>query len=158
GGVRLLYALGIPPTLCHLNEGHSAFLALERVRKFMAEHGATFAVASEIAAAGNGVTTHTPLPAGNDAVPDDLLAAYRPSLAHGLGQSAEEVMRLGRVDPNHTHGGEFSMPVLAIRMADRHNGVSVLHGREARAMWRVLWPELPDHEVPIGAITNGVHL
>jgi glycogen phosphorylase len=157
GGVRLLDAIGLRPTVCHMNEGHSAFLAIERVRKLMADQGASFPVAAEAAAAGNVFTTHTPVPAGNDGFGPDLIAPYLPVLAAGLGLSVEEVMRIGRVDPAQ-QGSEFSMPVLAIRMADRYNGVALLHGREARAMWKVLWPGLPEHEVPIGSITNGVHL
>ncbi|HVY46746.1 MAG TPA: alpha-glucan family phosphorylase, partial [Minicystis sp.] len=157
GGVRMLAAIGLRPTVCHMNEGHSAFLALERVRELMAETGAPFVVAAEAAAAGNVFTTHTPVPAGNDGFPHDLIAPYTGVLAQGLGLTAEDVQRIGRVDPAHAHA-EFSMPVLAIRMADRYNGVSVLHGREARAMWRVLWPDVPEDEIPIGSITNGVHL
>jgi starch phosphorylase len=157
GGVRLLHAVSLPPSICHMNEGHSAFLAIERVRKFMADHSVPFTVAVEAGSAGNVFTTHTPVPAGNDAFPHDMIASYLPVLAAGLGISADEVMHVGRADPKQHHGGEFSMPVLAIRMADRYNGVSVLHGREARAMWRTLWPNLPEHEVPIGSITNGVH-
>ena len=157
GGVRLLAAIGVDPTLCHMNEGHSAFLALERVRRLMRDAGATLAVAAEVAAAGHVFTTHTPVPAGNDAFAHDLIAPYVRVLGDGLGMSGDEVLRLGRVDPSQA-GSEFSMPVLAIRLADRHNGVSELHGREARAMWRVLWPKLAEHEVPIGSITNGVHL
>jgi starch phosphorylase len=157
GGLRLLEALGVRPTICHMNEGHSAFLALERVRQLMADEGATFPVASEAAAAGNVFTTHTPVPAGNDAFAQDVIAPYLRILGDGLGLTDEEVLCIGKVDPTQA-GGEFSMPVLAIRMADRYNGVSVLHGREARAMWRMLWPGLDEHEVPIGSITNGVHL
>ncbi len=157
GGVRILDAMGLRPTVCHMNEGHSAFLAIERVRQLMIDHGASFTVAAEAASAGNVFTTHTPVPAGNDAFAADLIAPYLPVLSAGLGLGEGETMQLGRVDPAVTQGGEFSMPVLAIRMADRHNGVSELHGREARAMWRVLWPDLPEHEVPIGSITNGVH-
>lgn len=154
GGVRLLEAIGLTPTICHMNEGHSAFLALERVRQIMREHGATYPVAIEVAAAGNAFTTHTPVPAGNDAFPRDLVLPYVAVLAEGLGKTAEEVLRMGRVDEHH---GELSMPVLAMRLAERYNGVSLLHGREARAMWNVLWPGVPEDEVPIGAITNGVH-
>ncbi|MEO7328671.1 MAG: alpha-glucan family phosphorylase, partial [Minicystis sp.] len=157
GGVRLLDAVSLRPTVCHMNEGHSAFLAMERVRQLMSDHGASFAVAAEAASAGNVFTTHTPVPAGNDAFAADLIAPYLPVLGAGLGLSEQETMQLGRADPAVTQGGEFSMPVLAIRMADRRNGVSELHGREARAMWRILWPHLPEHEVPIGSITNGVH-
>ena len=157
GGVRLLAAIGIVPTICHMNEGHAAFLALERVRQLMREHGAPFVIAAEAASAGHVFTTHTPVPAGNDAFAHDLIAPYLRILGEGLGMSADEVLRIGKADPGQP-GGEFSMPVLAIRLADRYNGVSELHGREARAMWRVLWPQLTEHEVPIGSITNGVHL
>ncbi|MDI1446942.1 alpha-glucan family phosphorylase [Polyangium sp. 6x1] len=157
GGVRLLSALGKDPRVCHMNEGHSAFLAFERVRQLMARTGVPFAAAAEAAAAGHVFTTHTPVPAGNDAFAHDLALPYLQILGEGLGLGAEEVMRLGRVEPDRA-GCEFSMPVLAIRMADRYNGVSVLHGREARAMWSVLWPGLPTSEVPIGSVTNGVHV
>jgi starch phosphorylase len=157
GGVRLLAAIGVTPTICHMNEGHSAFLAVERVRQLMGKHGVPFVIAAEAAAAGNVFTTHTPVPAGNDAFAHDLIAPYLRVLGAGLGMSGEEVAKLGKVDQAQ-QGGEFSMPVLAIRMADRYNGVAELHGREARAMWRVLWPKLAEHEVPIGSITNGVHL
>jgi starch phosphorylase len=156
GGFRMLGAIGISPTVCHLNEGHSAFLALERVRELMAKETASFEVAALAAAAGTVFTTHTPVPAGNDAFPNDLLAPYLPVLSTGLEKKPEEVMGLGRVEPLRA-GTEFSMPVLAIRLADHYNGVSALHGREARAMWRVLWPTLNEHEIPIGSITNGVH-
>src|SRR6185437_12366681 len=157
GGVRLLAAIGVRPAVCHMNEGHSAFLSLERVRTLMAEHGAPFPVAAEASSAGNVFTTHTPVPAGNDGFSQEQIAPYLCTLGEGLGLSPEEVLRLGKVEPGQA-GGELSMPVLAIRMADRYNGVSVLHGREARAMWKVLWPDLPEQEVPIGSITNGVHL
>jgi starch phosphorylase len=157
GGVRLLRALGVPAGVCHMNEGHSAFLALERVRQIMTEHGASFVVASEVASAGNVFTTHTPVPAGNDAFAHDLAKPYLELLGEPLGMSGDEIARIGRVEPER-EGAEFSMPVLAIRMADRYNGVSMLHGREARAMWNVLWPGLGVDEVPIGAITNGVHV
>jgi starch phosphorylase len=157
GGVRLLQALGIPPVVCHMNEGHSAFLAIERVRRLIEEHGVPFAVAREVSAAGNVFTTHTPVPAGNDAFGSDLVAPYLEVLGQGLGLPGAEVLRLGKVDPE-APGTDFVMPVLAIRMADQYNGVSVLHGREARAMWQVLWPRIHVDEVPIDALTNGVHI
>ncbi|UQA54551.1 alpha-glucan family phosphorylase [Polyangium aurulentum] len=157
GGVRLLEALGVLVSVCHMNEGHSAFLALERVRQIMTAHGASFVVATEVASAGNVFTTHTPVPAGNDAFAHDLAKPYLEVLGEPLGMSGEQIARIGRVEPER-EGTEFSMPVLAIRMADRYNGVSMLHGREARAMWNVLWPGLAVDEVPIGAITNGVHV
>ncbi|MCK6592649.1 MAG: alpha-glucan family phosphorylase, partial [Polyangiaceae bacterium] len=139
GGVKLLEALGITPAVCHMNEGHSAFLAIERVRRLIEKHGVPFAIAREASAAGNVFTTHTPVPAGNDAFANDLIAPYIEVMAGALGLPSAEVMRLGKVDSGAA-GGDFVMPVLAIRMADQYNGVSVLHGREARAMWQVLWP------------------
>jgi len=157
GGLRLLAAAGQTPTICHLNEGHSAFLALERVREIMGEHQVSFSVAREVAAAGHIFTTHTPVPAGNDGFAPDLMRPYAELLGAAVGMSGAEVMRVGRVNPDDGDA-ELSMPVLAIRLADRYNGVSLLHGREARRMWKVLWPGLPEHEVPIGSITNGVHL
>lgn len=157
GGLRLLHAIGRSPTLCHMNEGHSAFLALERVREVMLAHEAPFGVAREVAAAGHIFTTHTPVPAGNDGFAPELVAPYAEVLGQLVGMTAEEVQRIGRVIPDE-RGAELSMPVLAIRLAERYNGVSLLHGREARRMWKVLWPGLPEHEVPIGSITNGVHL
>lgn len=157
GGLRLLEALGISPAVCHMNEGHSAFLAIELVRRLIEKFGVPFAIAREVAAAGNVFTTHTPVPAGNDAFASDLVAPYLEVLAQGLGVPGTEVMRLGKVDPE-VSGSDFVMPVLAIRMADQYNGVSVLHGREARAMWQVLWPRIHVDEVPIDALTNGVHI
>ncbi|NUQ79375.1 MAG: alpha-glucan family phosphorylase [Polyangiaceae bacterium] len=157
GGVKLLEALGITPAVCHMNEGHSAFLAIERVRRLIEKHGVPFAIAREASAAGNVFTTHTPVPAGNDAFANDLIAPYIEVMAGALGLPSAEVMRLGKVDSGAA-GGDFVMPVLAIRMADQYNGVSVLHGREARAMWQVLWPRVHVDEVPIDALTNGVHI
>lgn len=157
GGVRLLEALGLTPSVFHLNEGHSAFLAIERVRQLMETHGATFDVAREVATVGNVFTTHTPVPAGNDAFQPELIAPYLSTLGDGLELSDEEVMRLGRSDPDAATDS-FSMPVLCIRMADRYNGVSELHGREARAMWRHLWPGVTEPETPMGSVTNGVHV
>jgi starch phosphorylase len=140
-----------------MNEGHSAFLSLERVRQLMVREGATFEVATEASSAANVFTTHTPVPAGNDAFAHEVITPYLKVLGEGLGIGGDAVRKLGKADLAQ-EGGEFSMPVLAIKMADRYNGVSVLHGREARAMWKSLWPELDEHEVPIGSITNGVHL
>lgn len=157
GGMRLLQALGVKPFVCHMNEGHSAFLAIERVRQMMQESGVPFKVAQQSAAAGNLFTTHTPVPAGNDAFAEDLVLPYLGVLGKGLGMSAEDVMRLGRVE-NSPAKGEFVMPVLAVRMTDHYNGVSMLHGREARSMWKSLWPRIHADEVPIASITNGIHI
>jgi len=156
GGVRMLRALGIQPTVCHMNEGHSAFLALERIRGLMADHGVSFEVAREAAAAGNVFTTHTPVPAGNDVFTRDLVLPYLETLGRDMGVAAAELLAIGRAVPSDP-ASDFSMPVLAIRTADGYNGVSALHGREARAMWKSLWPDVPEDDVPIGSVTNGVH-
>jgi len=157
GGVHALEAMGLSPTVCHMNEGHSAFLALERIARVMRDRGATFAVATEVTSAGNVFTTHTPVPAGNDAFDPALVARYLAPYRAALGITEDELLSLGR-----THAADvaapFSMPVLAMRCADRKNAVSELHGKVSRAMWNDLWPELPEHEVPIEAVTNGVHV
>ena len=156
GGVRALKALGIVPEIYHMNEGHSAFLAIERTRQLMAEHGATFREAAEAVAATNVFTTHTPVPAGNDVFGEPLMAKYFHPLSHGLGLTWDEFMGLGRTNPLDK-GESFCMTCLALRLAASRNGVSKLHGRVSRAMWHRLWPEAPQDEVPILAVTNGVH-
>ncbi len=154
GGVHALEALGLTPTVCHMNEGHSAFLALERIARIMRDRGATFAVAKEAACAGNLFTTHTPVPAGNDAFDPELVSRYLEPYRAALGITEEELLALGRMQDEKS----FSMPVLAIRTADRANAVSELHGRVSRRMWNGLWPDIPEHEVPIQSVTNGVHV
>jgi starch phosphorylase len=156
GGIHALEAVGLSPTVCHMNEGHSAFLALERIGRVMRDRGVRFGVAAEANSAGNVFTTHTPVPAGNDAFDPDLVRRYLEPYRAALGISEGELLALGRIDP-HNHSAPFSMPVLAIRAADRVNGVSQLHGEVSRRMWQAMWPELPTHEVPIEAVTNGVH-
>jgi starch phosphorylase len=156
GGVHALEALGITPNVCHMNEGHSAFLALERIGRVMREKGATFEVASEACSAGNIFTTHTPVPAGNDAFAPDLVKRYLEPYRAALGISEEDLLGLGRFSPNDGVA-PFSMPILAIHTADHYNGVSKLHGEVSRRMWKQLWPDIPDHEIPIQSVTNGVH-
>ena len=160
GGVHALAAVGLTPTVCHMNEGHSAFLALERIRRVMSDKGATFAVASEAMSAGNIFTTHTPVPAGNDAFDPALVRRYLEPYRRAIGLSDDELLALGRANDASATDKEtrFSMPVLAIRTADRYNGVSKLHGEVSRKMYHPLWPELPEHEVPISSVTNGVHI
>jgi len=156
GGMKALQALGIKPTVCHMNEGHSAFLALERIRQIMAEQGVPFAVAREAATAGNVFTTHTPVPAGIDLFPPYLMDRYFAKYLPSLGITRDELLALGRErlnDPNES----FSMATLALRLAARANGVSKLHGHVARRMWQNLWPGLPADEVPIAHVTNAVH-
>jgi len=156
GGLRLLGALGVDPTICHMNEGHSAFLALERIRSRMKELGISFAAAREASAAGNVFTTHTPVPAGNDVFSCDLVLPYLEALGAEMGVLGADLLALGRQNPAEA-ASDFSMPVLAIRTADGYNGVSALHGHEARAMWKSLWPDVPEEDVPIDSVTNGVH-
>ncbi len=156
GGVHALEAMGLSPTVCHMNEGHSAFLAIERTGRVMRERGVSFHVASEANSAGNIFTTHTPVPAGNDAFDPALVRRYLEPYRAALGVSEAELLGLGRIDPRD-QSASFSMPVLAFRTSDHYNGVSQLHGEVSRRMWQGLWPDLPTHEIPIESITNGVH-
>ena len=156
GGVHALEAVGLSPTVCHMNEGHSAFLALERIGRVMRDRGATFQVAAEACSAGNIFTTHTPVPAGNDAFAPELVRRYLEPYRAALGLSEEDLLALGRFSAGDK-AAPFSMPILAIRTADHYNGVSKLHGEVSRHMWKGLWPDIPDHEIPIDSITNGVH-
>ena len=156
GGIRALEALGLRPTVCHMNEGHSAFLALERIRLLMEENHLSFAEAREAAAAGHVFTTHTPVPAGIDWFPPDLIDRYLGPYYSQLGLSREEFLKLGRLNPDDP-SGYFCMAILAMRLANRVNGVSKLHGRVSREIWQEVWPQAPVNEVPITSITNGIH-
>jgi glycogen phosphorylase len=153
GGYRALKALGLTPSVYHMNEGHSAFLALEHVQNLMQKYAMSFAEARELAAASLVFTTHTPVKAGHDYFSDELMNRYFGDTARQLGLSQPDFLNLGR-----TEGvGEFCMTVLALRLASRSNGVSKLHGEVSRQMWQSLWPNVPVDEIPIGHITNGVH-
>jgi starch phosphorylase len=156
GGIRALEALGLRPTVYHMNEGHSAFLALERIRRLMEEQNLSFAEAREAATAGNVFTTHTPVPAGIDWFHPDLVSRYFGQYYPRLGLSRDEFLRLGRKDP-HDANGYFCMAILAMRLANKTNGVSQLHARVSREMWQEVWPQVPTDEVPIVGITNGIH-
>ncbi len=156
GGCRALEALGLEPTVYHMNEGHSAFLSLERVRRLMERDSLTFAEAREAACAGLVFTTHTPVPAGHDYYSPGLLDHYLGNYSSGLGLSKQEFYGLGRQNPGND-SEEFCMTVLALRMAASSNGVSQLHGVVSRKMWKTLWPGVPEDEIPIGSVTNGVH-
>lgn len=156
GGIRALRALGKEPTVCHMNEGHSAFLGLERIRTLIEEKNLDFAAAREAVTAGNCFTTHTPVPAGNDVFPAQLMDHYFSFYLPQLKIDRNEFLGLGRQDPRDQSEG-FCMTVLAIRLANITNGVSKLHGQVSRKMWRRLWPDLPEAEIPITSITNGVH-
>jgi starch phosphorylase len=156
GGIRALRGLGKEPTVCHMNEGHSAFLGLERIRALMEEHGLDFNTAREAVTAGNCFTTHTPVPAGNDVFPPHMVEHYFSGYLHQLKIDKQEFLGLGRQNPRDP-GEPFCMTVLAIRLANKSNGVSKLHGSVSRKMWKSIWPELPEAEVPIMSITNGIH-
>ena len=156
GGIRALKALGKMPTVCHMNEGHSAFGALERIRLLMEDNGYDFATAAEAVKAGTCFTTHTPVPAGNDAFPISMMDQYFGDYIKGLKIDRTAFLNLGREQPNN-EGENFSMTVLAIRLSNSSNGVSKLHGVVSRKMWKNIWPTLPEVEVPISSITNGVH-
>ncbi len=156
GGVRALEAINIRPDVCHMNEGHSAFLALERITRIIDEQGVSFDEARQLAAASHVFTTHTPVPAGIDRFPPDMIERYFKHYHDKLGLDMEGLLSLGRenvFDKNEF----FSMAVLAIRTSQWANGVSKLHGEVSREMWNNIWGGVPEEEVPIKHVTNGVH-
>ncbi|MDQ1327507.1 MAG: glycogen phosphorylase [Candidatus Poribacteria bacterium] len=157
GGVIALEKLGIQPSVYHMNEGHSAFLTLERISQFMTKHGLSFNEAKEIVSATNVFTTHTPEPAGIDIFYITLIEKYLTIHCNRLGISFNELLALGRQDPSNKDEW-FSMAVLALRLASYRNGVSKLHGEVSRKMWNNMWPGVPENEVPIGYVTNGIHI
>ena len=157
GGYRALCVLGLKPTVCHMNEGHSAFLSLEQCRQLMNENGLSFAEAREAATAGAVFTTHTPVPAGNDYFTPVLMDKYFSDFYKKCGLTRKEFLGLGRRDPNND-SEDFCMTILALRMSVYSNGVSKLHGQVSRAMWQNVWPGIPVRDTPIGSITNGVHV
>jgi glycogen phosphorylase len=157
GGVRALDALGIAPTVFHMNEGHSAFLALERIRVLLDKSPLSFDEARQEIMATNVFTTHTPVPAGIDTFGPDLMVKYFKNYWPSLKLDEDGFLALGREDVFNQKQG-FSMAVLAIRLADSVNGVSALHGDVSRHMWHNIWPQVPPDEVPIKSVTNGVHV
>jgi starch phosphorylase len=158
GGWRLLTALGIKPDVCHLNEGHAAFALLERARTFMQENGVPFAVALAATRVGNLFTTHTAVAAGFDLFSPALMEQYLGRYAHEkLGLSLHEFLALGRRNPDDL-GEPFNMAYLATRGSGAVNGVSRLHGRVSRHIFAPLFPRWPEAEVPVGHVTNGVHM
>src|SRR5437660_1914245 len=154
GGVRALRALGISPAVWHINEGHAAFLSLERCRELVAA-GLSFNEAREAVSANSLFTTHTPVPAGNDTFNYDLVDKYFSSYWEKLGLTRDQFMEIARED--HGWGPIYGMTVLALKLTGQHNGVSKLHGQVSRKMWQLLWPGAEGEEVRIGHITNGVH-
>ncbi len=155
GGFRALRAMGITPGILHLNEGHSGFAVLESVRDRMDEEGIGFDEAASRVAREVVFTTHTPVPAGHDRFDDGLMEEYLGPLRDRLGISRESVMALGS---EGNYGGQFCMTVLGLRLSRRANAVSALHGSVSRAMWTSLYPGKSEDAVPIGHITNGVHV
>ncbi len=156
GGLRALAAMGLTPTTCHMNEGHSAFLALERTRLLMKENGLSFAEALEVTRAGSVFTTHTPVPAGFDMFSPELMDKYFSDYLREVGVSREELLGLGRsnaADPREP----FNMAALALRSSAHANAVSALHGEVSRGLLNKFFPGVPQAEVPVGHVTNGIH-
>ncbi|MEZ4526270.1 MAG: alpha-glucan family phosphorylase [Desulfobacterales bacterium] len=157
GGMRALEKMGIRPAVIHMNEGHSAFSSLERLAQTMSAYKVDLKTALEIVPRTTIFTTHTPVAAGNEEFPPDLIRPYLLPLEKKLGVSADEIISWGQ-PPGSNHYTPLSMFALGARMAQYCNGVSQLHGRVARHMWTHLWPGRPEDEIPIGHVTNGVHI
>jgi glycogen phosphorylase len=157
GGWRLLRALGLQPQVCHLNEGHAAFVVLERARRFMEETGQPFEVALAVTRAGNLFTTHTAVGAGFDRFSPALIEQYLGVYSTRLHITMPELLGLGRLNPNDA-AEPFNMAYLAIRGSGAVNGVSRLHGQVSRELFAPLFPRWPVEEVPVGYVTNGVHV
>lgn len=156
GGLRMLSALDLSPDVCHMNEGHAAFLAIERIQHRMTEKGLDFGEAREAVASSHVFTTHTPVPAGIDHFETTLLQEKLGTYLEHLGFSLEEFIALGKknaADPDEL----FCMAVMALRLTSFANGVSALHGHVSRELWHTVWPGAPRDEVPINSITNGIH-
>jgi starch phosphorylase len=157
GGVRALHALGIVPSVLHLNEGHSAFATVEMIRATMASTGMPFGEVLSDVAAMTVFTTHTPVAAGHDRFPAPLVEEHLGKVREGMHLSYDDFMGLGRVYPGD-HNEPFCMTVLALKLSRHANGVSALHGTVSRRMWHPLFGGIPEGQVPIGHITNGVHV
>jgi len=157
GGIKALDALGLSPRVIHMNEGHSAFAGLERIRILMSEYDLSFESAMEVVASTSVFTTHTPVPAGIDRFPPDMMQRYFGKYASDMGLAMKVFMALGRENP-HDASEPFCMTVLAMRLSRFINGVSKLHGEVSRNIFSGVWPQYPVEDIPIGAITNGVHV
>ncbi len=155
-GIRALGALGLEAAVIHMNEGHSAFLAIEKIRRLVGEQGFSFSEAVEAVRPSNVFTTHTPVPAGNERFAPSLMEKYFKRTANEMGLDWKSFLALGRENPEDENE-EFCLTVLALKLSSYSNGVSRLHGEVSRRMWQNIWPGLPLDEVPISAITNGVH-
>jgi starch phosphorylase len=157
GGYRALIALGYEPPVCHINEGHAAFLSLARTHHLVQSKGLSLDVAVELLNRTDVFTTHTPVPAGNEVFDVDLVRPHLETLEPELGISPDQVLKWGRPAYDQA-SSQISMTILGLRTSAWSNGVSKLHGEVARHMWQFLWPDRPVDEVPIGSITNGVHV
>ncbi len=157
GGIRALKALGIEPTVIHMNEGHSAFSALERINILRREKGLSFDAAREFVLASTVFTTHTPVQAGNDVFDPELVRAYFEEYAKGMGINFRVLLGYGRLEPRDENE-HFSMSTLALRLSSHTNGVSRLHGHVSRNIWQKVWHNHPVEDVPIDHITNGIHV
>lgn len=156
GGIKALKKLGIKPTIYHMNEGHSAFLSLERIRQLMIDDKLDRKTAREVVFSSNVFTTHTPVTAGNDVFPIEMMQKYFVDYIKQIDMSMEEFLKLGKIDPNNQKE-DFCMTVLALNLSAENNGVSELHGHVSREMWKDIWKEVPAKELPIDSITNGIH-
>ena len=157
GGTNLLTrALGLNPTIYHMNEGHSAFLILELIKNIIKEKQVSFDVARDIASSKTVFTTHTPVPAGNDIFPLDLVDKYFKDFWPRLGLDREEFLRLG-MKPSQILEPGFNMGILALKVAGKKNGVSKLHGAVSRELFGDVWPDIAANESPITYVTNGIH-
>ena len=157
GGVRLLETLGYKPNVYHLNEGHSAFLTIELIKKTMEEKQVSFDIAKSIVSSKTAFTTHTPVPAGNDIFPVSLVEKYFNGIWDKLGITKEEFTHLGMKPDEKDPNAGFNMGILALKIAGKKNGVSKLHGAVSRELFGDVWPNVPANESPIGYVTNGVH-
>ena len=156
GGVRLLKTLGLTPTVYHMNEGHSSFLTFELIKNTIKEKELSFEMARDIVSSQTVFTTHTPVPAGNDIFPINLIEKYFKDYWNRFGISKEEFLELG-MKPNPEEGSGFNMGILALKIAGKKNGVSKLHGAVSRELFAEVWPEISPDESPIGYVTNGIH-
>ncbi len=157
GGVLMLQRLGIEPPILHTNEGHAAFLTLERIRQLMKKRGLSFADAREACVSSVLFTTHTPVPAGIDVFPRHMVEHYFGHYCSDIGIAMDELLDLGR-NPMSGDSNGFNMAVLAVRLSYGTNAVSKLHRDTTRRMWKELWPGVPVSETPIGSVTNGIHI
>lgn len=157
GGIRALEAMGIFPSICHMNEGHSAFSVLERLVMFMERYHIDLKTALQIIPRCTVFTTHTPVPAGHDSFPVDLVKPWIRPLQERLGAGEEEILSWGQPE-DLGKDAPLSMSILGLRMSQYRNGVSRLHGRTARKMWAYMWPGRPEDEIPISHVTNGMHV